>query len=275
MRILSPPKSPWLCNGFAGQPIQRIISGVTRLSAADHHRRIIRVRRTAMGPDYYRPNRFAWVEMDARSVISAQSVAIPRARSILPLPGTTPNRRFPSPLPFSMNSPLILPGNTLAKLDVILNRLLAGEYLLYFAVRDYRWNVSGPDALKLHQLLGIQAHEIDGRLDRLAWRIGMLGGRTKVSPTDLGVAGWPAAAPGAGLSVERMLDELGRLQDELIARLRATVDLCQRQFSDPVTTELLADLVVYHERDAWVLRAMRWDQPPSSQDHTLRATSSR
>lgn len=169
----------------------------------------------------------------------------------------------------------ILPGNALAKLDVILNRLLAGEYLLYFAVRDYRWNVSGSDALKLHQLLGIHAHEIDGRMDRLAWRIGTLGGQPRISPTDLSASGCPVAAPGAGLAPARMLDELGRLQDALIARLRAAVDLCQRQFGDPDTTALLSDLLVYHERDAWVLRATYWDQPESLPDHSLLATSAR
>ncbi len=146
-----------------------------------------------------------------------------------------------------------------AQAGPLLNSVLADEYVLYLATRSYCWNATGPDAPRLRQMLGAQIREIDGRLDRLAWQVGSVGDWTRLGPTELAADGRPAVAPGAGLTVPAMVAGLCDLHDEMILRLKTAVGMCTDRVGDSGTADLLGDLLALHERDLWMLRALRWD----------------
>jgi len=141
----------------------------------------------------------------------------------------------------------------------LLNSLLADEYVLSLATRNYYWNATGADAPRLRQMFETQLRDIDGRLDRLAWQIGTLGDCARLGPTDLVAAGRPTIVPGAGLDSQAMLARLSDLHDEMIVRLKSAVGMATDRIGDAGTAKLLGDLLVLRERDAWMLRALRWD----------------
>src|SRR5439155_8956406 len=59
----------------------------------------------------------------------------------------------------------------------ILNGLLADEFLLYTKMRNYHWNVVGPQFNDLHKFFEAQYEEIDDIVDEVAERARALGGR--------------------------------------------------------------------------------------------------
>ena len=58
-----------------------------------------------------------------------------------------------------------------------LNPLLADEHVLYVRLRNYHWNVTGPNFLSLHELFEEQYGKVQEIIDELAERARSLGGR--------------------------------------------------------------------------------------------------
>jgi starvation-inducible DNA-binding protein len=59
---------------------------------------------------------------------------------------------------------------------LILNTLLADEYLLYMKTRNYHWNVVGPQFNDLHKFFEEQYDELNDIVDDVAERARSLGG---------------------------------------------------------------------------------------------------
>ncbi len=59
---------------------------------------------------------------------------------------------------------------------LILNTLLADEYLLYTNTRNYHWNVVGPQFNDLHKFFEAQYNELNEIVDDVAERARALGG---------------------------------------------------------------------------------------------------
>lgn len=137
----------------------------------------------------------------------------------------------------------------------MLNLLLADEYVLYAATRDYHWNVTGPEFYSLHKQFEDQYGQIAGWIDEVAERTRAIGVGARGNWADLTQATRTSADPGIGLPAENMLGELLALHEDLIVQLRADSAACADRFKDAGTADFLTQLMAKHEKAAWILRA--------------------
>jgi starvation-inducible DNA-binding protein len=72
---------------------------------------------------------------------------------------------------------------TRRKVGQIFNLLLADEFVICVATRDFHWNVTGPDFSSLHQLFEEQSKQLEDWIDQLAERARAIGAWTR--------GGWP------------------------------------------------------------------------------------
>lgn len=146
------------------------------------------------------------------------------------------------------------------RVGVILNHALADEFALSAATRDYHWNVTGPHFRSLHELFDEQYHQLDDWLEKLGERARVLGVGAQTGWTDLIHA--PSFTPvrGTDLNARSMLSVLAELHNRLAAELRRAARDCADECGDPVTAELLDELVEYHDTTAWVLGELLQDR---------------
>ena len=154
-----------------------------------------------------------------------------------------------------MITSLVLTNEVSREVGRLLDLLLADEYLFDKIIRDYGRNVAGPDSVELHRQFQ-QQHEdilqwIDGVTKRAQEiRLGSLDLWSRVKK--------PArftALPGSGLPLRRMLAELFRLHEVMLARLRTDLASCTQRYGDPTTAGILAGLAEQHEKAAVLLHA--------------------
>jgi starvation-inducible DNA-binding protein len=147
--------------------------------------------------------------------------------------------------------------NDEARLEVgqLLNLILADEYVLYTATRDYHWNVTGPGFHSLHKQFEEQYEQIAIWIDEIAERTRSIGVGARGSWSDLIKAARSEADPGYDLSAEHMISELLALHEEMIVQLRTDSEACTERFKDAGTTDFLTGLMKQHEKTAWMLRA--------------------
>jgi DNA-binding ferritin-like protein len=135
-----------------------------------------------------------------------------------------------------------------------LNFLFADEFENQIATRNFLADTTGTGFSEFHELLKSQASGIEQRLNLLAWEIGLTGEYAPIEPAR------PPPPPTTGRqglhkSLDEMLASLIDLREFLKTRLEAVAGRSVHRCS-----ELMADLVASHERDARMLRTLRWDR---------------
>ncbi len=153
-----------------------------------------------------------------------------------------------------MQTNLGLSDESRLSVGLLLNLLVADEYVLYATTRDYHWNVTGPDFDSLHLLFETQFGQISQWLDDIAERARTVGVGAHGNWTDLTKAVRSSAASGIGLPPNRMLSELLALHENLVVHLRADTATSER-LGDAGTTDFLTGLLEQHEKAAWLLRS--------------------
>lgn len=139
-------------------------------------------------------------------------------------------------------------------IGLLLNKLLADEYVLYTKTKRYHWNVEGEHFYSLHLFFDKQAEQIEDFIDDVAERTRALGhyaeGSLKhfteltrlVEPTD-----------GVGKAMD-MIQDLLNDHETIIHQLRQDVNLTN-DLKDVGTSDFLTGLMEEHEKMAWMLRA--------------------
>jgi starvation-inducible DNA-binding protein len=135
----------------------------------------------------------------------------------------------------------------------ILNHALADEFALSSATRDYHWNVSGPNFRSLNELFDGQYRDLDRWIERIVERARALGVTALSGWTELINAPRFTPRRGADLTASTMLAVLIELHDLMARQLDGDATQCAAECGDNVTSELLRELVEYHETTAWVL----------------------
>jgi starvation-inducible DNA-binding protein len=146
----------------------------------------------------------------------------------------------------------------------MLNLLLADEYILYSATRDYHWNVTGPEFQSLHLQFETQYEQLAQWIDDVAERARSIGVGARGNWAELTKAARSSADPGVDLSDEHMLSELLALHEEMIVRLRTDSGTCANRFKDGGTADFLTGLMERHEKVAWMLRSQLEGQKANS-----------
>ena len=137
----------------------------------------------------------------------------------------------------------------------LLKQALADQHVLYMRMRNYHWNVTGPQFQSLHALIEAQYTAVEATIDETAERIRQYG----------------AYAPG---TLKQMLD-LARLQEEpdiipsaremvanlvadhesVIRQLREDTRLAGDKYEDIAVEDYFTGLVQAHQKMAWLLRS--------------------
>lgn len=138
----------------------------------------------------------------------------------------------------------------------MLNADLADMHVLYTKLRNYHWNVVGPEFRSLHETFEEQYTAVALSIDEVAERIRALGGHavgTMAEFLDLARLKEEERAtyPHAGVMVQNALDA----HEGIIRQLREDVDVIDNECGDAGTADFLTGLMEAHEKMAWMLRA--------------------
>ncbi len=135
-----------------------------------------------------------------------------------------------------------------------LGDLLADTYRLTFKTHAYHWNVEGPMFFSVHNLTEGQYNDMFAAADELAERIRALGQLAPMSLDALierSVIEPTKGTPSAG----EMCETLASDHERVAHRFHALIELSEKA-KDPVTEDMATARAAFHEKAAWMLRAL-------------------
>ena len=132
--------------------------------------------------------------------------------------------------------------------------VLADTYRLTFKTHAYHWNVEGPLFFSIHNLTEGQYEDMFDAADKLAERIRAIG---QLAPMSMGqiisrsIIEDVEDQPSAGEMCERLAKDHERVSH----RLHALIKIAGEQ-NDPVSEDLATERAAFHEKAAWMLKAL-------------------
>lgn len=132
--------------------------------------------------------------------------------------------------------------------------LLADTYRLVFKSHAYHWNVEGPLFYSVHNLTEEHYEDMFAAADELAERIRALGHLAPSSMADIVARSRIEDAKGA-LTTEAMITDLAADHERIAHRFHALIEVAGDR-KDPVTEDMATERSAFHEKAAWMLRAL-------------------
>lgn len=135
-----------------------------------------------------------------------------------------------------------------------LAKVLADTYNLTIKTHAVHWNVEGPMFYAVHNLTEAQYGELFAAADVIAERIRALGHLTPMSPKDLlkdSVVADITEASDAITLCNSLAEDHGKVAKRLHDVIAKSADA-----NDPVTEDLATARAAFHEKAAWMLRAL-------------------
>lgn len=143
--------------------------------------------------------------------------------------------------------------NVRGKVAERLNTLLSDEYVLYVKTQKFHWNVVGPFFGSLHKLFNDQYDQLAGITDKVAERIRALGfkafGTLAEFSEHSSLVENAGNNPDANGMIKSLLDD-----HETVIRALNDYTKDARDLGDAGTENFLADLIITHQKMAWILR---------------------
>lgn len=139
-------------------------------------------------------------------------------------------------------------------LVALLRTAVADTYVVLLKTQVAHWDASGPSFYGIHKLTEDQYGKLFEAVDDLAERIRALGGRPPETLRELAAE---ASAPdvSSAATTRSLLEALVGDHDHVAAGMRQSIDAADAA-GDPVTADLLTARVAFHEKAAWMLRAL-------------------
>ena len=132
--------------------------------------------------------------------------------------------------------------------------VLADTYRLVFKSHAYHWNVEGPLFYSVHNLTEEHYENMFKAADELAERIRALGHLAPTLMADIVARSRIEDTPGK-LSAAEMISDLAQDHERIAHRLHALIELIEDR-KDPVTEDMATERSAFHEKAAWMLRAL-------------------
>lgn len=132
--------------------------------------------------------------------------------------------------------------------------VLSDTYALILKTHIYHWNVEGPLFYSVHNMTEEQYEDMFAAADELAERIRALGHLTPMKLSaivETSVIEDLDETPSAG----RMIEDLAQDHERIAHRLHALIELAEER-KDMVTGDLAIARSTFHEKTAWMLRAL-------------------
>lgn len=137
---------------------------------------------------------------------------------------------------------------------LILNKLLANEFILYTKTRNYHWNIESPSFSELHKFYEGQYTELAVLIDEVAERVRKIGHFAEARLKDFIALG--------DLEEEEYTDDatsqinsLLRDHETLCRTTRNAIVTVDDQYKDLGTGDFLTSVLKQHEKMAWMLRS--------------------
>lgn len=136
-----------------------------------------------------------------------------------------------------------------------LSAILVDNYVLTLKSHLYHWNIVGPTFKSIHDLTEEHYENLFQASDDLAERVRALGHVVPAGEHTLQLS-LTAASPGSDMpTAETMISDLVDQHDLIAAEMRDVAALAG-EHRDLVTEDLLTGRIAFHEKAAWMLRAM-------------------
>ncbi len=135
-----------------------------------------------------------------------------------------------------------------------LSQVLADTYRLTFKTHAFHWNVEGPLFYSIHNLTEGQYEDMFAAADELAERMRALGQKAPMTMAEIiggSVIEDDNSAPSAGEMCDILAADHARVAHRLHALIKISGD-----HNDPVTEDLATERSAFHEKAAWMLRAL-------------------
>lgn len=140
------------------------------------------------------------------------------------------------------------------KIASILNKLLSDEFVLYTKTLKFHWNVQGIVFHDFHAAFKEQYEKLFDFVDSIAERARALGAPALGSLQDFSTYTRLKEVNAKKLSALEMVKELLADHEAIIRTLRQEIEETGK-LGDQGTSNFLQDLIVKHEKIAWMLRA--------------------
>ena len=140
------------------------------------------------------------------------------------------------------------------KVASILNKLLSDEFVLYTKALKFHWNVQGKNFSELHKLFKKQYKKLFKMIDAIAERARALGAPALGSLKEFSTYSRLKEMNSEKLSAQEMIKQLLTDHETIIRTIRDAID-STTQVNDQGTNNFLQELLVKHEKMAWMLRA--------------------
>jgi len=145
--------------------------------------------------------------------------------------------------------------NNLKKVALLLNTLLADEYVLYTKTRNAHWNIQGQNFMELHKFFESQYEALDIVIDDVAERVRTRGhfalGSLKDFTEITRLTDHNQDFTDQKHIIQTLLDD----HETLISSLRNDLSVAAEKYKDLGTVDFLTGLIEQHEKMSWMLRA--------------------
>lgn len=136
-----------------------------------------------------------------------------------------------------------------------LSAVLADTYLLTIKSHLYHWNVVGPLFKSIHDLTEEHYENMFDAADEIAERIRAIGHRAPVNAAAIKMDVTIATAEDGMPTAKAMIEDLVKDHEIISAEMRDLAAYAGEN-DDLVTEDLLVERITFHEKAAWMLRAM-------------------
>ncbi|QDY70087.1 Dps family protein [Qingshengfaniella alkalisoli] len=135
-----------------------------------------------------------------------------------------------------------------------LSKALADTYRLVFKTHAFHWNVEGPLFYGVHNLTEEQYENLFQAADDMAERIRALGALAPMTLRQI-IADSVIEDADKPLNAREMVESLAKDHERAAHRLHALIELAEGR-NDMVTGDLATERSAFHEKAAWMLRAI-------------------
>lgn len=139
--------------------------------------------------------------------------------------------------------------------DVVenLNKLLANLHVHYQKLRNYHWNVEGPDFFDIHETFEEEYNEVKLEIDEIAERIRVFG-KTPYSTLTKYLEVSEIKETGTDLKADEMVKEILRDFEVLLSFMVDSVEAA-KEIGDISTDDLITGFMKRREKKHWMLTA--------------------
>jgi starvation-inducible DNA-binding protein len=144
-------------------------------------------------------------------------------------------------------------GEETAEIVDALNKLLANLQVHYHKLRNFHWNVEGPDFFELHEQFELEYDQVKIQIDEIAERIRVFGHKPLSKMSDYLEAAEIEEA-GTDLSSKDMVQELLRDYEFLLSFMMDAVEAAS-EVDDNATEDLITGYMKRTEQRHWMFSA--------------------